>query len=86
MPCLHVVNRSVALDACLRVARADDVILLIEDGVYAGVCRHDRPLLAIDTDVRARGLGDRLDSAVSVMTYADFVDLVVAHQPVISWR
>lgn len=86
MASLHVVNHPSALAACLKVAVPEDTILLIEDGVYSGIHSYDRPLLAIDTDVRARGLSERLDRTVSVKTYADFVELVVRHQPVVSWR
>ena len=39
MSVLHIVNKSPydrnSLDTCLRLARADSAILLIEDGIYA---------------------------------------------------
>ena len=39
MPVLHIINKSPyergSLDTCLRLARDDAAILLIEDGVYA---------------------------------------------------
>jgi tRNA 2-thiouridine synthesizing protein B len=39
MSVLHIINKSPfdrnSLDSCLRLAKADSPILLIEDGIYA---------------------------------------------------
>ena len=39
MPVLHIINKSPfdrnSLDTCLRLAKKDSTILLIEDGIYA---------------------------------------------------
>ena len=86
MAALHLVNRPTALSACLEVAHPEDGILLIQDAIYAGVNDFDRRLFAIDEDVRARGLQDRLHPSTELASYADFVDLVVAHHPIVSWR
>src|SRR3989344_4594292 len=70
---LHTVNKSPfqnsALENCLRVAQKGDVILLLEDGVYAASAGTARSSLieqavkqhtvyAIDADLKARGLGN----------------------------
>ena len=95
---LHTVNKSPfqnsALENCLRLAREGDVILLLEDGVYAtamgtiksslieqAVRRH--VVYAIEADLKARGL-DKLIKEVRIAGYGDFVDLVEKH-PVHAW-
>jgi len=95
---LHTVNKSPfqnsSLENCLRLARPGDVILLLEDGVYAAsagtaksslieqaVKRHT--VYAIDADLKARGLVN-LIKEVRVASYGDFVDLVEQH-PVHAW-
>lgn len=95
---LHTVNKSPfqnsALESCLRLARKGDVILLLEDGVYAAAAGTVKSSLiekavkqvtvyAIDADLKARGLGN-LVKEVRVASYADFVDLVEQH-PVHAW-
>ena len=95
---LHTINKSPfqnsALENCLRIARDGDVILLLEDGVYAtaagtvksslieqAVKRHR--VYALEADLKARGLGN-LVKDVRVASYGDFVDLVEKH-PVHAW-
>lgn len=86
MATLHIVNRASALASCLTLAGPQDAVLLIEDGVYAGVVPASRQLLALEDDVAARGLLDRMSESVRLVSYAGFVDLVVDHQPIASWR
>ncbi len=95
---LHTVNKSPfqnsSLENCLRVAQKGDVILLLEDGVYAAsagtaksslieqaVKRHT--VYAIEADLKARGLAN-LIKEIRVASYGDFVDLVEQH-PVHAW-
>ena len=88
MATLHLVNKERALRPCLEVAAGDDAVLLLEDGVYAavGVMAPERPLHALEPDVRARGLRDRLAGHVVVVTDVQFVALVENHRPVVTWR
>jgi tRNA 2-thiouridine synthesizing protein B len=88
MATLHLVNKAAALQSCLRVAAADDVILLLEDGVYAAVGEHapERTTHALEVDVTARGLHGRLAPQIVVTSDAGFVALVEAHHPVVTWR
>ncbi len=88
MPTLHLVARPEALTACLSVAAEDDAVLLLQDGVYGGmpVMAPERALLALEPDVRARGLTGRLSADVAVVTDAGLVALVETHQPVVTWR
>ena len=90
---LHTVNKSPfqnsSLENCLRVAQKGDVILLLEDGVYAasaGTAKSSliekavkqNTIYAIEADLKARGLGS-LIKEVRVASYGDFVDLVEKH-------
>ena len=88
MPTLHVINKTKALTGCLAIAGANDALLLIEDGVYAGTEARSpqRPLYALAADVIARGLSERLAPSVTVINDAGFVALAVDHQPIVSWR
>src|SRR3989338_3311249 len=95
---LHTVNKShfqnSALENCLRMARQGDVILLLEDGVYAVTAGTAKSHLIeqaikkhqgypIGADLKARGLSGLIDK-VRVASYGDFVDLVERH-PVHAW-
>ncbi|MHB8535082.1 MAG: sulfurtransferase complex subunit TusB [Sulfuricaulis sp.] len=95
---LHTVNKSPfqnsALENCLRLARQGDIILLLEDGVYAAAAGTVKSSLveqavkqhavyAIEADVKARGMR-ALIKDVRVASYGDFVDLV-EQNPVHAW-
>ncbi|MHB8744890.1 MAG: sulfurtransferase complex subunit TusB [Sulfuricaulis sp.] len=95
---LHTVNKSPfqnsALESCLRFVRQGDVILLLEDGVYAASAGTTKSLLikeavkktpvyAIEADLNARGLVNLIKD-VRIVGYADFVGLVELH-PVHAW-
>ena len=90
---LHTVNKSPfqnnSLEDCLRVAQKGDVILLLEDGVYAASAGTAKSSLiekavkqhavyAIEADLKARGLGNLIKEVRSA-SYGDFVDLVEKH-------
>jgi tRNA 2-thiouridine synthesizing protein B len=79
------------MDTCLRIAQADDPILLIEDGVFAvkkgtsmegrmkeTVGRH--PVYALQADLKARGI-DQVVDGVKLCDYSGFVALVEEHCP-----
>ena len=86
MATLHIVNRSSALASCLETAATDDTVLLIEDAVYQAALPGNRALLALQDDLKARGLEARTGKNISVVDYSGFVELVENHQPVVSWR
>jgi len=91
---LHTVNKSpyanTTLESCLRFVQADDVILLLEDGVYAAASGTSKSHLiekvldthavyAIQADVKARGL-DNLIEGIKLADYQDFVKLLEQHR------
>lgn len=96
---LHIVNKSPlsnnALDSCLRVAQSGE-ILLIEDAVYAatsgnafeGKIREAMghfKIYALQPDLEARGLADRIIEGVSPVDYGGFVDLTTTNKTCQSW-
>lgn len=95
---LHIVNKSPFkfrnLDSCIRIAKDDDPIMLIEDGVYAALpgttldrmmkeALKTHPVFAIQADLKARGV-DRIIEGIQVCDYSCFVTLVEKHVPY-SW-
>ena len=101
MSVLHIVNKSPfernALDACLRLARADSAILFIEDGIYAaqqGTAVSERVAAAmakhqiyvLSPDLQARGVGeDRLIDGIQTVDYDGFVQLACDFDKSQSW-
>jgi len=95
---LHTVNKSpfqnTALEDCLRFFQAGDVLLLLEDGVYAAQAGGSKSVLieeviktskvyAINADLKARALTNLVDG-IQITDYAGFVDLVEEHK-IHSW-
>nr|CAX84122.1 DsrH family protein [uncultured bacterium] len=91
---LHTVNKSPfgngTLESCLRFVNPGDVILLLEDGVFAaraGTAKSalvaealkKNEILALSADIKARGLTGNLVAGVKVTDYDGFVDLVEKH-------
>ncbi len=94
---LHLINAQPdALAAyqhcCLSLAEGD-VILLLEDGVYAALPAYSsrfrelpaETLFALQPDVEARGITALLSNTVKQVDDAGFVALCCAHEKVISW-
>ena len=101
MSMLHLINKSPfernALESCLRLVTPGSSILLIEDGVYAGLANasdaekiaarmEDVSFHVLGPDVSARGLGETpLIEGINVVDYEGFVDLVAEHDVTQSW-
>ena len=97
---LHIVNKSPyernSLESCLRLANKGSAVLLIEDGVYGAVkggsaaekvqgAMANLKVYALDADLQARGMTDRVLEGVTVVDYGGFVDLVADHSNLQSW-
>ncbi|MCZ6886949.1 MAG: sulfurtransferase complex subunit TusB [Gammaproteobacteria bacterium] len=82
---VHIVSNAGALIACLPMVEDGDVVLLIEDGVYATAnpALLNVDVVALDVDVDARGV--ELPAHIATSNYAGFVSLVVAHDASVSW-
>jgi tRNA 2-thiouridine synthesizing protein B len=96
---LHIVNKSPldrsSLDTVLTTAEGG-AIILIEDGVYAATKGNAfEPKLkaamakfkvyALQADLEARGIADRVADGVTTVDYAGFVDLVADNKTNQSW-
>ncbi|MFT5258547.1 MAG: tRNA 2-thiouridine synthesizing protein B [Saprospiraceae bacterium] len=98
---LHTVNKSPysadSFELCLDYASAGDVILLLEDGVYAAlkggsgslaIQRHmkDKTFAALVPDLKARGItSDKIIAGIQNVDYDGFVTLVAQSDKVQSW-
>ncbi len=97
---LHIVNKSPfeknSLQSCISCAKDGSAILLIEDGVY-GVLKNSAissdvknaigsmNVYALEADVNARGIADKVMDGVQLIDYSGFVDLTCEHDKVQSW-
>jgi tRNA 2-thiouridine synthesizing protein B len=101
MSVLHIVNKSPfernSLDTCLRLAKADSAILLIEDGIYAArkntaaadklqQALGNHPVYALTADLQARGVNtDDIIDGISLVDYDGFVKLTTEYDKSQSW-
>ncbi len=97
---LHIINKSPfeknSLQSCLSCAKAGSAILLIEDGVYgvlsnsavAGDVKNamdSMTVYALEADVKARGIADKVLDGVQLIDYSGFVDLSCDNEKLQSW-
>ncbi|WP_130471666.1 sulfurtransferase complex subunit TusB [Candidatus Magnetaquicoccus inordinatus] len=95
---LHTVNKSpfqnTTLSDCCRYVQSGDVLLLLEDGVFAAQAGTSQSALleevmqqvtvyALSADLKARAIKE-LVAGVKVTDYAGFVELIEQHK-VHSW-
>jgi tRNA 2-thiouridine synthesizing protein B len=101
MATLHTVNKSPfshnTLASCLRVCGDKDGILLLEDGVFGAIsqapCAEELQgmiskgvkVYALENDLKARGLEERLQDQIAVTDYDGFVQLSLEFRCVQSW-
>lgn len=96
---LHVINktpqnRSLYLNM-LNGLSSGDAVLLIEDAVYSALEAHqsiftalspdDIQLSALEADIQARGLEDKLSPRFSSVNDQGFVKLSCEHDKIVSW-
>ncbi len=95
---LHTINKAPhvhdCFDACLRVCGPNAAIILIEDGVYAALansetaqrlCAKSKAIFALQSDIDARGLINRIEPGIKIIDYAGFVQLCCEHETIQSW-
>ena len=85
MPVLHIVSQPAALVDCLHRADPADKVLLIGAAASLAVSYQDRSMAVLADDLGPKEQGS-LAPDMEVVSYADFVDLVIACQPVVSWH
>lgn len=87
---LHIINKTNCVPRCLQSVQESDVILLIQDGVIAGV-NNALPenitmnCYALAEDILARGLQDKINPKITQINYDQFVELTIKHHPILSW-
>ena len=81
---LHTINKTSALALCEPHLCPEDVIVLLEDGVYLALTL-GKSAAALRADVEARGLRDRLPADIRLISYDDFVSLACEADKVCSW-
>ncbi len=95
---LHTINKSPYshqhIADCLRICDADDIILLIEDGVYAALTNSEwikllsekvASIYVLQPDVDARGLTQRIAREVHGIDYEGFVQLCISQPKMLAW-
>ena len=97
---LHIVNKSPfdknSLESCLSCAEDGSAVLLYEDGVYAVLkgsafaeklqsAMSNITVYALEPDVKARGLADKVLDGIKLVDYAGFVELTCEKSSVNSW-
>jgi tRNA 2-thiouridine synthesizing protein B len=96
---LHTVNKSPyssdSLKLCMAYMQSEDVVLLIEDGVYAAmkggasealVSGSSAKVYALGPDLKARGIAsDKLIDGIEVVGFDGFVNLAAENDKVQSW-
>ena len=97
---LHTVNKSPfegnSLESCLAHAASGSAILLIEDGVYAALkgttvsdkvqqAMKDFTVYALESDIKTRGIADKVMDGIKLVDYSGFVDLTCEYDKVQAW-
>jgi tRNA 2-thiouridine synthesizing protein B len=97
---LHTMNKSPfernTFDTCLAHLKKGHALLLIEDGVYAATKDTDAAkklqeamktvqVYALQPDIEARGMQNRVLDGVKLVDFGGFVDLAAEHPTVQSW-
>ncbi|NOY67195.1 MAG: sulfurtransferase complex subunit TusB [Gammaproteobacteria bacterium] len=100
MTMLHTVNKSPfekdSLTSCLRLSEDGSTILLIEDAIYAALegttisdsikeALKTKKVFALQEDINARGVKNKVIDGIEQVDYAGFVKLVTEHDTVQSW-
>lgn len=94
---LHILRQTpaqIGQSALWALLQADDVMLLLQDGVFCGQSQSlvaDRlfsstvAIYALQADVAARGLGHSLASQIEIIDYPQFVQLTLQHPQQMYW-
>lgn len=82
---LHTINKVAALDMCRGLIGPDDLVVLIEDGVYLALSELLFRTYALEDDLLARGLQHRNLKSVKLIGYQKFVELSVKAEKICSW-
>lgn len=81
------------LTTLCRTISAGDELILIQDGVIAGIDGSALELLlsapitvfVLSEDIEARGLSAQISNRITTVSYTDFVRLAVKHSTQMAW-
>ena len=91
---LHTLNKhqdQALIQRCLKLAGPEDQLLLIEEAVYLVLQANEErlstvmPVYALEEDVAARGLQDKLCPNVKLVDYNGFVTLAATADKIQAW-
>ena len=93
---LHIINKTFSNGAlyadCCKAVLPGDAILLIESAVYSActlqvteLVELQVPLYALEVDIQARGISERIHSQVQAINDDTFVSLTCQYKKSISW-
>ena len=82
---IHLIQRSIAYESCLKVALTDDTLVLMGEGVMAVLAGAEN-CLATRTDVIARAVEKRLPDSIQLLSDQELVVLCAQHAPIVSWN
>ncbi|MFI3247485.1 MAG: sulfurtransferase complex subunit TusB [Ferrimonas sp.] len=87
----HCPSNPEALACLLRYRASDDPVLLLQDAVWMlsqprfAAILQTLPLYALQDDLRARALSPAADIALSIISYAGFVQLTLTTHQQVTW-
>jgi len=81
---LHTINKPSALSLCEHLIRDEDLVVLIEEGVYLAGRKLPGQVSVIGSDMTARGVGD-MAKEIERIDYADFVALCASADKICNW-
>jgi tRNA 2-thiouridine synthesizing protein B len=85
---LHTINKIAAEHLSNGLIGQDDIVVLIEDGLLLGLKPPSNPsskIYAISADAQARGIQNKLNEAITLISYSEFVELSLEADKVVSW-
>ena len=88
---LHLVFSVQGLNSCLQRRHPEDIVLMLDDGVYACQQWHlanlpSKMARLLKTDADARGISASQRGAIEAIDYDTFVALTENHTPIVSWK
>lgn len=94
---LHILTKKENIEALYRkelpINAINDVLLLTQESIYAGILDHkDHSLILsykqcylLQEDVEARGVESLINDKIQLVNYGFFVLLTQDHSPVVTW-
>ena len=81
---LHLIFSPAGWQSCVARLGAEDVVILLGDGVYVADRVVQREVLVIEEDCTIRGV-KVMNEAATYIGYADMVKCCVENNPIMSW-